>query len=56
MVSGIVIEDWNAINKGMFVEKSNKCCIDIVKWTNNLRQKFRKEDTYCETEGVQEPT
>jgi len=52
IVSGMIIYDLNAINKGMLVEKSNKCCIDIAKGTNNLRQKFRKEDTYCETEGV----
>ena len=39
MVNGIVIHDWNVINKCMLVEKSNKCCIDIVKKTNNLRQK-----------------
>jgi len=33
-------------------KKSNKYCIAITKGTNNLRQKFGKEDTYCETEGV----
>jgi len=37
IVIGIVIEDWNAINKGMLVGK--KCCIDIIKGTSNLRQK-----------------
>ena len=36
----------------MLVEKNNKCCITIVKGTNNLRQKTNKEDTYRETEGV----
>jgi len=33
----------------MLVKKNNKCCIDIVKGANNLRQKTNKEDTYCET-------
>lgn len=37
MISEIVIEDLNAINKGILMENSNRCCIDIVKWTNNLR-------------------
>ena len=38
IVSGIVIDDSNAINNDMLMEKINKCCISIIKWTNNLRQ------------------
>lgn len=38
IVSEVVIDDWNAINKGMLMEKNNKCCIGIVKGTNILRQ------------------
>jgi len=34
IVSEIIIDDWNAINKGMLMIKKNKCCIDIIKWTN----------------------
>lgn len=45
IVSGVVLDDWKPINKGVFVEKFNKCCIDIIKRTNNLR-KDRKDDTY----------
>jgi len=45
IVTRVVIKDRNAINKGMLVEKNNKCCIGIVKGINNLREKFIKEDT-----------
>ena len=45
IVTRVVIKDRNAINKGMLVEKNNKCCIGIVKGKNNLREKFIKEDT-----------
>jgi len=38
IVSRIIIDDWNAINKGMLLKKNNKCCISIIKETNNLRQ------------------
>jgi len=32
------------LNKGMLVEKNNKCCINIVKETNNLRQEIQTHD------------
>jgi len=37
MGSEIIIEDWNAINNGMLMEKSSKYCNAIIKRTNNLR-------------------
>jgi len=36
---------WNSINKGMLLEMNNSCCIDIIKYTNNLRPKNGKVDT-----------
>ena len=45
MNNWIVINDWNAINNGMLVEKSNKYCIVIIKGTNNLRWFFKKKMT-----------
>jgi len=39
IVSRVVIDDWKTINKSMLVEKYSKCCIDIIKTTNNLRKK-----------------
>jgi len=35
------------------MEKNNKCCFGIVKWTSNLRQiKIVKTTPIFETEGV----
>jgi len=31
IVSRIIIDDWNAINKGMLLKKNNKCCINNIK-------------------------
>jgi len=39
IVSGVVIDDWSTINKDMLVERNKKYYIDIIKGTNNLRQK-----------------
>jgi len=38
IVRGVTIDDWNAVNKSILMETNNKCCINIVKKTNNLRQ------------------
>jgi len=38
IVSGVVINDWNAINKNMFVNKSYIFCIYIIKGPYNLRE------------------
>ena len=32
VVSRVVKFWWNSINKGIVVEKNDKCCIGIVKW------------------------
>jgi len=32
--------------------KNDKYCIDIIRFTNNLRQKNSEEDTYFKMEGV----
>jgi hypothetical protein len=40
IVREVAIDDWDAINKSVLIEKNKKCCIDIVKKTNNLRQFF----------------
>jgi len=45
IIIGVVIDDWNTINEGVLVKKNNKCCIDIIKEINNLRQKTRKDET-----------
>jgi len=39
IVSGVVIDDRKTLNKRMLVEKDNKCCIGIIKRTNNLRRR-----------------
>jgi len=42
IVSEIVIDDSNAINKNMLAIKNNKCCIDIIKMYNLRRKKIGK--------------
>ena len=44
IVSAVIIDDWNAINNGMLVGK--KCCIGIIKGTNNLRQEKIEKRTH----------
>ena len=44
IVSEIVIDDSNAINKNMLAINNNKCCIDIIKMYN-LRQKKKGKRT-----------
>jgi len=43
MVSGVIIDDWNTINKDMLEKKNNKYCINIIKETNSLTHIIRKE-------------
>jgi len=42
IISRVILDDWNAINKSMLVEKNNKCCICIIKGQKNWDKTLEK--------------